>query len=428
MKLSHLIALLTVAATPATLGAAAETAPETASSGARKNLARQHLGSKLFAYDSGSQTYITTEAAAAWLDDDVTTAWPPQTGKSYYMLELSEPQLMTNFEISAKNSEGTVSIFAGDEPVKPGAESWKPVARDMSIASINEAGMKNSFSRFAKYLLIETDTANPQPWYSVYVYGNRDAASYSMEKRSEKIDAGKTFGPYLNDQTTFSYTSLYAGSEAGSQRNAIDDNPETSVNLPAGEALPIAFGQTRSVDRVAVLADASAKGRLDLFLPEGAASAAPDLKEASPVATLVFDGSSDRSSIEFPTAKADSLVARWTPDDGSQPLTVREINSFGNASVETYAVNAAPEAIAELTADAEMAYNDTTPADTTYDYSYDGKEVADYSDGKQVLDYADSKKTLMDPIAEFLPSKAPFVPGNLGFPPKLPPNEIPLSN
>lgn len=426
MKLRPFLTLLTVAATPAALCLAAETTSDSASSGARKNLARQHLGSKLTAYDASTQSYIPTEAAAAWLDDDVTTAWPPQAGKSYYLLELPEAELMTNFQISARKADGTISIYAADEPAKPGADSWKPVARDVAVSSINEASLKNSFSRFAKYLLIESDNANPDGWYSLYVYGNDDAKNYSIEKRAEKIDADTTFGPYLNDQTSFNYSSIYAGSKAGAHQSAIDDNPETSISLSSNEPLVVPYGQTRSVDRIAVLADASAKGRLDLFLPEGAAAA--DLKDASPVATLVFDGTSDRSSIEFPVVKADSLVARWTPTEGSQPLKLREINSFGNTSVETYAVNAAPEPIAEQTeADAiaandapagdEMAYNDTADAD----YSYD-------TDGKQLLDYKDSKKSLVEPIGEFLPSKAPFVPGSLGFPPNLPPNEIPLSN
>src|SRR5688572_9638461 len=38
-----------------------------------KNLARQHYGSNLFVFDTNTQRYVATEAAAAWLDDDLST-------------------------------------------------------------------------------------------------------------------------------------------------------------------------------------------------------------------------------------------------------------------------------------------------------------------------------------------------------------------
>ena len=44
-----------------------------------KNLARQNIGSNLFLYNAANQTYAPTEAAAAWLDEDITTGWPALT-------------------------------------------------------------------------------------------------------------------------------------------------------------------------------------------------------------------------------------------------------------------------------------------------------------------------------------------------------------
>jgi len=41
-----------------------------------KNLARQHVGSNLFVYNTTTNQYVPTEASAAWLDEDVTTGWP----------------------------------------------------------------------------------------------------------------------------------------------------------------------------------------------------------------------------------------------------------------------------------------------------------------------------------------------------------------
>ena len=86
-----------------------------------KNLARQHLGANLLIYDASNQTYAPTEAAAAWLDDDIATGWPALTGKQDYLLALPEPALVNNFSISARSATGTVTLYAGDEAAPPGA-------------------------------------------------------------------------------------------------------------------------------------------------------------------------------------------------------------------------------------------------------------------------------------------------------------------
>ena len=81
-----------------------------------KNLARQHVGSNLFLFNSTSQKFQPTEAAAAWLDDDVTTGWPVMSGKQHYLLTLAEPTLLTNIALSTRPTAGTVTVYVGDEP------------------------------------------------------------------------------------------------------------------------------------------------------------------------------------------------------------------------------------------------------------------------------------------------------------------------
>jgi hypothetical protein len=79
-------------------------APAGMASNAPKNLARQHLGANLLSYDAANQTYVPTEAAAAWLDDDIATGWPAQTGVQDYLLALPEASLVNSFSISAKSA------------------------------------------------------------------------------------------------------------------------------------------------------------------------------------------------------------------------------------------------------------------------------------------------------------------------------------
>jgi len=102
-----------------------------------KNMARQHLGTNLFVYDKTSQRYVATEAAAAWLDEDPVTGWSVLPGKQHYLLQFAEPQIVTNFGLSAKTNNGSLSLYLGDQPAAPGDAAWNLVARNVGIELLN---------------------------------------------------------------------------------------------------------------------------------------------------------------------------------------------------------------------------------------------------------------------------------------------------
>jgi hypothetical protein len=372
-----------------------------------KNLARQHVGSNLFLFNATNQTFTPTEAAAAWLDDDITTGWPVLAGKQHYMLALPEPHLLTNFSVSTRPAEGRVTLYAGDEPAPPASKSWTVVAKDIPIESINEHKLSKPFSRFAKYLLIETEIADPGPLFSLYVYGERTAVSYDLRNREQAIDTRSIFGPYVNSQTAFSTSALYAqgrvsyanaGDGSLAWQKAVDDNPESGMTLAPSTTeagAVVSFGTRRPVSRVAVLADAPAQGRLDFFVPaEGAAAeGAASLEGLTPVGSLNLDGTSARSSVDFAGAEGSQLLVRWTPANGTDSLTVRELNTFGNLSL----------------AQNELASNPATVAESdASDFSKDGKTFKDF---KEPI-----AEGPLEPVASG-PGKSPYLPGALGFPP-----------
>lgn len=437
MTLKHLLA-----ATAAILGlsgsvfAASDENANSALGIYRKNMARQHLGTNLFVFDKDNLSYSPTEAAAAWLDDDVSTGWPARSGRTFYLLALPEADLMTNFMISAKDPEGTISLYAGDELAAPDARTWSPIATDVDIASINERKFDKPFSRFAKYLLIETNLTKSGPWYSLYAYGERSAVSYELEKRDSAIDLNSIFGPYTNDQTALSFSSLYTGgrvtegtADSGEVlwQRAIDDDPQTSLPVapssPSRPSLVVRFGETLTIQRAAILAAGSPKGRLDLYLIKNVQSATPvassdvsnyvrvanrgtetsearetpDLSGLTPTATIILDGTTVRRSIDFPATQSGYLLVAWTPSDGQSELALSEVNSFSSASLSTYKLNSEDAAVVGEVAERS-------------DPSKDGKTFTDFKDGKVLLP---------PPVGEILPVKNPFVPGGLGFPPTL---------
>ncbi len=409
MKTTSLVLLATTAC--ATLALAAENAPATQQYQVYpKNLARQHVGSNLFVFNTANQTYVPTEASAAWLDDDITTGWPVLAGKQHYLLALSEPELVSNFSVSSRPSEGNISIYAGDEPAAPGAQSWAPLAQNVPFNTVNERKLAKPFTRFAKYILIETDLADPGPLYSLYLYGEKPATIYSMREREQTIDSRAIFGQYINNQTTFNANGLYAGGTIGyansadgstSWQKAIDDNPETGVALAGSISDPSAvvqYGSPQSVSRVALLTDGTAKGKLEFFAIDDAAAitATTSLEGRTPTVSMILDGSSTRSSIDFPAVNATKLAMRWTPVAPNDTLNLREIDTFSSASLDNYEVGLKSEAIA--------AY-DASGADAGY-----------YADGKEMKDFKDPK----DPAEVAAgPPGGPYLPGALGFPPNL---------
>ena len=419
MKTKLLVSLASVACTA--LAFAAEDDQTAQFQVYPKNLARQHLGANLMQFNSSTNMFAPTQAAAAWLDDDVTTGWPLMAGKQYHLISLANPELVTNFSISTRPTNGTVSVYGSDVAAAPGASSWVPLLKDVPLDSVNQK-LSRDFSRVSKYILLETDAANPGPVYSVYLYSHKPAVAYEVKKRGEAIQPKSVFGPYVNEATAFNVAGLYAhgevtaaseGTELVSLQKAIDDNPETSISIaPGDKPTTIHLDRQHSISRVSVLSDPGTQGKLDLYLVDRdtPADAVP------PTMTLVLDGTNPRASVDFPASAASEVRMKWTPNNGTDALTLREVNAFGETNLSTYAVAArtgSPAAVADRQLVADRG------------------ERKSRSDGKDVVDAKDAKDSKSAPEAVGAgPSTTPFLPGSLGFPPNINgrlPRDFPVS-
>jgi len=426
MKTTSLVSL--VSAVCSTLALAAEGDPAAKQLQVfPKNFARQHLGANLFVFNPANQTFVPTEAAAAWLDDDITTGWPVSAGKQSYLIALPEPELISNFSVSSRPAAGTLSIYAGDEPAAPGAKSWAPLAQNVAFDSVNEKKLTKPFGRFAKYVLIQTDIADPGPLFSIYLYGERPALDYNLRKREAAIDARAIFGQYVNNKTAFNLNGIYAQARVTSANSpdgflpwqkSIDDNPESALTLASStteSGAVISYKGTQTVSRVALLTDGAPKGKIEFFaindLPDVAESAVTpasiptpssvpigakpvSLAGRVPTTSLVLDGTSSRASVDFPAVQASKLVVRWTPANPTDTLTIRELNSFGELSMNDFEVGLKPEVVAGFSGG-------------------EGKDAKAIAEGP-----LDPKDPNNDPIAGGPPG-SPYLPGALGFPPNL---------
>jgi hypothetical protein len=432
-----------IAAVCSTLAVAAESDPATKQLQVYpKNLARQHIGANLFVFNPKNQAYVPTEAAAAWMDDDATTGWPALPGKQHYLIALPEPEFISNFSLSSQPSNGTVTLYAGDEPAVPGAKSWTPLTGPVAIDAVNDKKLASPFNRLAKYVLIETNIADPHPIYSLNLYGDKPASSYSLRKRGQAIDAHAIFGQYVNQKTSFNLNGIYAqgrvtyaNSPDGflSWQKGIDDNPESSVSIAAStqeSGAVIHYGELQSVSRIALVTDSTAKGALDFFLvndappavaeapandsgivkasntvpsatPDATLSKAVSLDGKTPTIRIVLDGSNPRASVDFPAVEANSMLVRWTPANGTDPIAIHELESFGNLSLNDYEVGMKPEAVAERGGATGLAGKDAK--DAIAQGPGNGKDAKG-----------------LDPVA-LGPTGSPYLPGALGFPPNFDP-------
>jgi hypothetical protein len=444
MRTSALATSIAAACTALVLAAPSGAAPAPQLQGFPKNLARQHYGSTLRIFDAASNSYVATEAAAAWMDDDVATGWPPLAGKQNYLLGFSQPQLVTNVALSTKTTSGTVTIYAGDREAAPGDSSWMVVAKDVPIAAINNQKLARPLNKYAKYLLFETNVADPAAVYGLYIYGERSAASTAIVARTQPVDTKALLGDFVNNQTAFNSAGIYAGglvsfSNGGgtesSWQRSIDDDPETLVSIKPSTSesgMVVRFDQSRPLSRLSLLSNPNARGKVDIFL----LSEAPEigvpvsLEGLAPSVTLTYDGTSPRVSADFAETNAAAMALRWTPDSGEAGLALREVNTFANLILANYEVSGAPVIVAQ----GPGGESGTQPGESSL---ADGKSIADgksLADGKSIADgksMADGK----EPIALGPgPGRTPFLPGGLGFPPNVPvtrgvpPVPTPVSN
>ncbi len=422
MKTKNLASILTIACSAAVIAANQEAPSAKQLAAFPKNIARQHYATNLFLYDASAQRYVATEAAAAWLDDDVTTGWPALAGKQHYLLQLTESQMITNFSLSAKPSSGSITIYAGQQAAAPGNKGWRAVAKDVSIESINQKKLANPLNVEAKYLLIETNITNPAPIYSLYVYGTKSASTEAIVHRAQSVDVRSTVGEFVNNQTAFNISSIYAngrvtyanaqGGNASWQR-AIDDNAESFISIAPStteSGMVVKFDAVHPVSRLALLTDQNARGKADIFLlAQAPANGQPvSIEGLAPSVTLTFDGTSARSSADFAETNATAMAIRWRPESGEAALNVRELNVFSDFSLAEYEVSGAPAAIAEGSDETKIV-------------------MAKHGDGKDVKAPIGEGKDVKAPIGEGpdpVESGPGFKPGNLGFPPRTPHNPL----
>jgi hypothetical protein len=434
-----LVPIVILASSVAAIAAAAEADPADKQLQVYpKNIARHHIGANLFLFNTTSQSYTPTEAAAAWLDDDINTGMAPVAGKQHYMLALPEPEVITNFAISSQGSKGSVTIYAGDEPSAPGAKSWQPIARDVSFVTVDGKKLAKPFNRLAKYILLETGRLGTEPNLQPLSLRRASGHQLPVGKEGTTTRHEGDLRPVYEQPDGHQHVRLvrrrscrfFRPSPAATppgRRRSTKTLRAASDSITSGEqaAMVLKFRDSQPVTRLSVLAGNTSKGKLEVYvvpsIGDGAVAAAPAeegvqpvaskakspvhsepvmLTGLTPAATFDFDGTNVRQSQDLTGLQGTALLFRWTPEFAGEAFVLRELNTFGNFTLSDYALALSPEAIAELAKDA----------------SKDGKAFV--GKGGKALEPVGEQ---LEPVGELFPRQTPYLPPALGFPPPIPP-------
>lgn len=361
-----------------------------------KNMARFHVGTILEKFDSQTRYYLPDPSAVAWLDEDDTTTCTLPTGKQFYLITLENPTLIQNFSIAAETLSGKISLYASDQKAMPGTKTWVPLIKGLSAQELKEKEYQKPLFSFTRYILLETELVQPAEVSSLYLFTDSDAASYKLVKRPQPSRFTEKAGPFYKDpKGQVNFAGRYARSKSGSEDDNLakmtDESPESSGSLDQ-KPMVIDLKESRQIERLSIFAEKK-RGMMNISLEEDRlAPSTPSTtylphsvqilagigwqKSGGMLAQLsggvenkissaltrnvVFDGSSDRFSVQLPATPCRFLTMTWASGETpTTPLKIKNFSAMGNISLNDYHVNRSL-AITEVNSSVVNTENGTT--------------------------------------------------------------------
>jgi hypothetical protein len=326
-----------------------------------KNIARWHMGAKLFKIDPKGNP-IAIQAGVKSLnpegnllgDDEAQPCSLPQ-GKTEFILDLSQYFQLESFNLKSFTATGSMSLSMSSS--MDGSQSWKPLFKEQPIEPNQDA--KIGFpTTDARYLKISFDLTKPGSISNFGLMGRPNQSEVSFN-----ADAINPEAAYAENVTLieFDFGSLHSGAQithvsSGAVDLAqamIDDNAMTSFSFEKGDSTPILIlrlNKPSKIDRISCLIT-SGDGQLDAYflnampdfesLPSQGADNSPSLLqipasffENNPASiSLLASAGNNNLMAELESTKFQILLLRWKGDPEA-PLQFNEISVMGQIPEE----------------------------------------------------------------------------------------------
>ena len=269
----------------------------------------------------------------AAIDDDVSSGWTPNVGKTLLLVSLPQPADLSSFALFAPGAEGSYKVHVLSAPGQAleAAASGRPTFS----GNIADGAAKGSGAAQGQYLLIELDLSATAPICSLDsigvpkpggdnfvsvispVSGEQNNGSDKDGEIVEVNFAAEALGAKISENADPALKAVIDGDTAtsGTIVIAADKKEQSLIDLAAAV----------EVKHVS-LSFAEVKGKVTFLATD------EDNPKGRVIGEATLDGTSKTLTIDVPGISAQGISILWESADGS-PLVVGELGVFALARV-----------------------------------------------------------------------------------------------
>jgi hypothetical protein len=267
-----------------------------------KNLARHHLGAGIRSEEgAGAEGAIeltrgvldTNRSFDAFLVDDVSIGVPISRGRTVFIVNLPEIQMLQTISFGNRGMAGAVGVEVSTSRLDGDAKAWQPAGRARVRGEDAAVRMSLGFAD-AKYLRLTFEAEEPGRVYGFGAFGEALLLDYTLLTAPEGDGASISSMAAIDLSLSGSYTGarvIYlSGQESVKGAPVLDGDSATGVLISTEEATAHAVVDLQDqylMDRVAALYGGF-KGDVRVYVVDALpASGKPDagwLRELTPVA------------------------------------------------------------------------------------------------------------------------------------------------
>ncbi len=296
------------------------------------NLSRLLGGAKIQLLNPSTGEIVPQAGITAIIDDDVSSGWTPNVGKSLVLVSLPQNADLSSLALFAPGAEGSYKVHVVSSP----DEALKSIGGKPDFSgNISDGSATGKGSAQGQFLVIELDLTATAPIRSFDAIGVPKPGGDNFVSVVSPVSGEQNSGSNKDGEiveVNFAAEALGAkvSDKADPGLNAvIDGDTSTSgsivINAEQKEQSLIDLAAAVEVKHVS-LSFAEAKGKVTFLATD------PDNPKGRVIGEATLDGTAKTLTIDVPGISAQGISIVWESSDGS-PLVVGELGVFALARV-----------------------------------------------------------------------------------------------